>query len=232
MKRRWIRRKNETPAPVEHAGDVQSVFDRLDMVVINLDSRPDRLEKFTREMSRFGLENWTRLSAVNGRKEFPDLHPVIAATIGCSLSHISAVQQAEERKSDGLLICEDDLEFLVDKETLAFVITEFLEDPRLDVLAIQGSARGGSHHISPNLRIVVGFVGAACYIVKPHVAPYLSDLLAEGVALLRRGRQKGKNDIIWNQMQKRNFFFASPIGSFARQTEDYSDIEGRHLGPR
>jgi GR25 family glycosyltransferase involved in LPS biosynthesis len=208
------------------------VFERLDVVVINLDSRPDRLEEFTDEMSRLGIAPWRRLTAVDGRQEFPDLDPFYSGSIGCSLSHVVALDQAPWAGVDALMICEDDVEFLVDKNTLGSAIREFLDNPNLDVLALYGKARGGSHTISSNLRIVVGLVGTVCYVVKPHMAGVISGLFDKGVNDLRKGKRKGKSDILWNQLQARNYFFAAPIGGYAQNREGYSDIEGRLLGPR
>lgn len=232
LKARWNARAQTSPVVTAPVVDPDEVFARLDIVVINLDSRPDRLEEFTEEMSRLGIQSWRRLPAVDGRQEFPDLDPFYSGSIGCSISHVEAFEQAEWDGAEALLICEDDVEFLVDKATVAVAIQEFLDNPNLDVLALYGRARGGSHRISDNLRIVVGLVGTVCYVVKPHMTKVIGDLFTAGVADLEQGKRKGKSDVLWNRLQAKKYFFASPVGSYTRNREGFSDIEGRLLGPR
>lgn len=232
LKARWDRRARASTVVVTPVVDPDEVFARLDIVVINLDSRPDRLDEFTDEMNRLGVESWRRLTAVDGRKEFPDVDPFYSGSIGCSLSHVEAFEEAEWTGAEALLICEDDVEFLVDKATLAVAIQEFLDNPSLDVLALYGRARGGSHRISDNLRIVVGLVGTVCYVVKPHMTKVIGDLFTAGVADLQQGNRKGKSDVLWNRLQAKDYFFASPVGAYTRNREGFSDIEGRLLGPR
>jgi hypothetical protein len=145
---------------------------------------------------------------------------------------VEAFEQAEWDSAEALLICEDDVEFLVDKSTIALAIQEFLDNPSLDVLALYGRARGGSQRISDNLRIVVGLVGTVCYVVKPHMTKVIGDLFTAGVADLEQGKRRGKSDVLWNQLQAKKYFFASPVSSYTRNREGFSDIEGRLLGPR
>jgi len=232
LKARWDKRPDTTPVKPSPDWDPDTVFDRLDVVVINLDSRPDRLQEFSDETSKLGLTYWRRFSAVDGRQQFPDLDPFYSGSIGCSLSHVYAFDDAQWNSRDALLVCEDDVEFLVDKSTLAAAIQEFLENPNLDVLALYGRARGGSHHISDTLRIVVGLVGTVCYVVKPHMIEVIGDLFTQGVEDLKLGKRRGKSDVLWNQLQKKGYFFAAPIRTYARNREGFSDIEGRVLGPR
>lgn len=232
LKLRWNSRSRVPGASPAIKSEPEDVFSRLDIVVINLDSRPDRLAEITEEMERMNIPHWRRLSAVDGRKEFPKLNTFFAGSIGCSLSHVVALEEAKWSAVDAVLICEDDVEFLVGKEEISGAIREFLENPHLDVLALYGRARGGSHHISPNLRIVVGLVGTVCYVVKPHMATVIGQLFSEGVKDLQKNQRKGKSDILWNKLQKRKYFFAAPIDTFTRNREGYSDIEGKSLGPR
>lgn len=229
---RWNFRANKTPGSEVSKGPLNDVFERLNVLVINLDSRPDRLEEFRGEMARLGISSWKRLAAVDGRREYPDLPPFYSGSIGCSLSHVLALEQAQWDGVDALLICEDDVEFLVDKEKIGTVIEEFLANPHLAVLALYGRARGGSHRISANLRIVVGLVGTVCYVIKPHMANVVGDLFSYGVNDLLRSKRRGKSDILWHRLQERKYFFAAPIDSYTRNREGFSDIEGRLLGPR
>ena len=212
--------------------DPIKIFASLETVVINLNSRADRLKQFEEEIQKLRVPAWRRIEAVDGAENFPGLDPFYSGSIGCSLSHVEALKVARWDEIDGLLICEDDVEFVAPVEDISQLIEEFLSNPRLDVLALYGKAMGGSHQISNNLRIVVGLVGTVCYVVKPHMATVISDLFAQGVEDLQRGKRRGKSDILWKKLQKREYFFAAPITSVARNRAGFSDIEGRHLGPR
>lgn len=232
LRLRWGWTKQPEAFQLKERADPEDVFKRLEVIVINLDSRPDRLLQFTDEMKRIGIGAWRRLRAVDGREEYPDLHPYYSGSIGCSLSHVLAFREAKWDEVDAVLICEDDVQFLVDKPTLASAIDEFLDNPRLDVLALYGRARGGSHQISPQLRIVVGLVGTVCYVIKPHMASVVGDLFIRGVNDLERGNRRGKSDIIWNKLQRQTYYFAAPRKKYSQNREGFSDIEGRQLGAR
>ena len=232
LRQRWqhvgVESRPRSSAPV----DPVRVFASLETIVINLNSRADRLKQFEEEIQKLHIPAWRRVEAVDGAEHFPYLDPFYSGSIGCSLSHVQALQEARWDEIEALLICEDDVEFLASLEEISQLIEEFLSNPHLDVLALYGKARGGSHQVSNNLRIVVGLVGTVCYVVKPHMAPVISDLFAQGVEDLQRGKRRGKSDILWNKLQKRGYFFAAPITSVARNRAGFSDIEGRHLGPR
>lgn len=232
LRRRWNSLHNQPAHHNPNSTDSDEVFKRLDIVVINLKSRPDRLEEVSAEMARIGISRWRRLDAVDGRQQFPNLDPFYSGSIGCSLSHVLAFSEARWDECEALLVCEDDVEFLVDRETIAGAIREFLDNPNLDVLALYGKARGGSHQISDNLRIAVGLVGTVCYVIKPHMAEVIGELFTAGVADLQASKRRGKSDVLWNRLQARDYFFATPIGSYSRNREGFSDIEGRLLGPR
>lgn len=232
LKFRWKTRRIHKNSSVSSPSKSEDVFSRLNIVVINLDSRPDRLAEFKSEMSRMNISNWRRLPGIDGRREYPELDAFYAGSIGCSLSHAKALEDTNWSGKDGILICEDDVEFLVDRDEISHAITEFLDNPSLDVLALYGRARGGSHRISERLRIVVGLVGTVCYVVKPHMARVIEHLFLRGVEDLKKKDRKGKSDVLWDEIQKKKFFFAAPNETYAQNREGYSDIEGKTLGPR
>lgn len=92
------------------------------MLLINLDSRPDRLARFREQAAVVpALAGWQRLAAVAGTElpgygESPwfrggNRDRVWAGRAGCVLSHRSAIAQARERGWRSVLILEDDVEF-------------------------------------------------------------------------------------------------------------------------
>ena len=208
------------------------IFRALDFLVINLEDRHDRLELFAAQMHTLGIESWQRVPGTDGRAKFPEMPPFFAGSLGCTMSHIDALNSINPEAARASVICEDDAEFLINRGELAILITEFLGNPKLDVLALYGRARGGSHAVSPSLRVAVGLVGRVCYVVKPHMIPILIEEFERGIPLLKMGNRRGKGDQMWRRLQSRGHFFATPRITAVRNRAGFSDIEGKQLGPR
>ena len=239
QKRRRIRRlrlrfeESERRLPLSPSPTPRDdVFSGVNVVVINLDNRGDRLESVTGQLASVGITEWTRISAVDGKSVFPDLDPFFAGSAGCSLSHIEALEQGSFDAPEAVMVCEDDLEFIGSREQLSACVEEFLTSPNLDVLCIAVRARGGSHHVSKKLRVIIGGAGRGCYLVKPHMVTRLLDSYQAGMPKLMAGDRAGKGDRMWHPLQQKGSFFAAPIGQLARQGSGFSDIEGRDLGAR
>lgn len=227
---RWFTRLTIAPVPAEplDADGLAAVAIRA----INLDRRSDRLKKFSHEMKRLGVQNWTRIPAVDGKRKYVNLESVFAGSIACTESHIDALTLERPSGTRAVMVCEDDLEFLTHRAEIAALIKEFLENPLLSVLCLSGRARGGSFPISQKLRVSVGIVGRGCYIAKPHAIRPLIEAFQSGIPELTLGRVSGKGDRKWGRLQRRGYFFATPRYAVAQQGAGYSDIEDVELGPR
>jgi glycosyl transferase family 25 len=68
------------------------------VLYINLDSRTDRKERIEKVLRNFSYE---RITAIQ--------HKI--GSIGCSMSHIYAIEYAIKQKWDNVLIMEDDMEW-------------------------------------------------------------------------------------------------------------------------
>ena len=75
-------------------------FNELPKFVINLQSRPENLEKIRKELDYMGWD-WERFEAVN-RGNY----------MGCTLSHLEVIKIAKERGYDSVMVIEDDCTFL------------------------------------------------------------------------------------------------------------------------
>lgn len=84
---------------------LNDIFDRI--VVINLDSRTDRLEAFDAQAKRFGIK-YDRFSAVVANP------PKLPPTWACKESHICVMKQAIKDGVKRLLVFEDDALFVDD----------------------------------------------------------------------------------------------------------------------
>jgi len=213
-------------------GTSSNGLDAFDIVVINLKQRKDRLDSFAKQMESLEITKWRKIEAIDGRERFPDLKPFFSGSLGCTLSHINALRTSQNTNAVATLVCEDDAEFLLSREELDQIIGEFLSNSKLDVLALYGRARGGAHRISPNLRIAAGIVGRVCYAVKPHMVDTLIARFENGTTSLEEGKRRGKGDLMWQGLQYRKYFFATPTRAAVINSAGYSDIEGRDLGPR
>jgi len=196
----------------------------LDVTFINLESRPDRAAAIGEEFSKLGLPSPRRFDAVMSDN----------AMLGAATSHYAAIKQASlEAGARPIMICEDDLQFLCDRDTLEKIYCEFTGNPLVDVLClafiIKNTTRtttGEPVEVGPNLLISNEIITQACYILKPRaVMPVLSSLAGSG-ALLARGLPWAfaAGDVLWQRVQQGKLFFAIPKVRLGRQREGFSDI--------
>lgn len=95
--------------------------------VINLDSRPDRLQTISESLKQAGIVSWQRWPAVKpttytddmcrqfnieyAQKESLDVHKYILGALGCKLSHIECIKDAKEKGYQTIMVLEDDCVF-------------------------------------------------------------------------------------------------------------------------
>lgn len=152
-----------------------------------------------------------------------------SGTLGCTLSHISAI---EDSMTTGLpvLVCEDDLEFLVSPERLARIVDEFLGNSALDVLCLAYNARDVPAPIGSGLLCTTqNTQTTACYIAKPRAKRLLLEVWKDGLADLERGNMSGALDISWKKLQSSKLVFVVPAERAARQRPGFSDILEEHV---
>lgn len=91
--------------------DINTYFDNV--FLINLESRPDRLEKVSKKLKEFGIHT-ERFRGYDGKLLEPFVDPNILVRrtggyIGCLLSHLEIMKISQQRGYDKILILEDDL---------------------------------------------------------------------------------------------------------------------------
>lgn len=214
-------RKHEIPEAFKMEG--------LKTVVISLQSRVDRRAQFTHTMTDFGFTTFEFLDAIDGRINFPNLVPSKAATKGCSESHRLGLERFSSDGLDAVMVCEDDIEFLREKGKVEKVITEFMNDERLDVLCLSARVRGSSLAISEELSIATRIVTGACYIVKPAALEKLKTSFRESSRRVSQGKKKAALDQHWHKLQRGRLFFAVPNQKTVKIVAGYSDIQGKFL---
>ena len=72
--------------------DFSKYFDKI--YVINLDRRPDRYEAFQREMSKYGIENVERFSAIDGTTIMTNNMKLLLGELGVLESHLEIIKKS------------------------------------------------------------------------------------------------------------------------------------------
>lgn len=204
-------------------------MENLKTIVISLQSRADRRAQFAHAMSRFGHTTFEFLDAIDGRLNFPKLDAHKAATKGCSESHRLGLERFSSDEFGAVMVCEDDIEFLREKAQVEAVLTEFMNDSRLDVLCLSARVRGSKVAISEELSIATRIVTGACYVVKPSAIEKLKKSFRESSRRVSRGQKKAALDQHWHKLQRGRLFFAVPNQKTVKIVAGYSDIQGKFL---
>lgn len=110
-------------------------------------------------------------------------------------------------------------------------ITEFLNNPGLDVICIGNNIKDGGIRISDRLAITANTQTASCYLVKPLAIP----ALVESAMASLKSYQAGEPYYIyaydqkWKIAQRNKLVFCFPTTPLAHQEPGFSDIENTHV---
>ena len=197
---------------------------------INLDHRNDRKILVEEEFKKLGIDSFVRVPAI--------YTPDDGAT-GCLASHIKALETAPSG-NDAIWICEDDIEFKVDRNTLDSIIMSFMISDAA-VLCLGYNSRNEKEY-SPLLNYTKDVQTASCYIIKSAFRPILLNFWKSvlehrihGVvhtykyiymSLPIHKAEYEVSDQSWKVLQ--NFYlFVIPKKHYVIQRSSYSDIEQR-----
>jgi len=144
---------------------------------LNLDGQPERKEYMEEQFKEWEIENYTRISAYDGRDDdlsdiisgrYPDM--MTSGEIGCTTSHLKAIKHwMETSDSPYAIIMEDD----VDLQTVKnwdFTWSQFYSLIPYDWDVVQlAIICTGPLHIALHKRFVNDF-STACYMITRHHA--------------------------------------------------------------
>lgn len=188
---------------------------------INLEHRKDRLQHVQAELAKLGVVG-ERIHAVKSKM----------GAIGCTLSHIRAIETAKQREYEYVFICEDDITFL-NPEVLMTNLKKFSENDEInwDLLIIGGNNVPPYQKINDYCCRVFYCQTTTGYIVKNHYYDVLLKNFKESSQLLMRnmtpeGKRAFALDIYWKRLQMEDFWYMI-IPPTVTQYENYSDIEER-----
>lgn len=190
---------------------------------INLDHRTDRNESAIHELSKIGIHNPNRFSAIKHKK----------GSIGCHISHLEILKSARNRNLPYVTIFEDDISFLNPKETLEKLDRIVNSDIEWDVILLGGNNHPPYQKINEDCIKVNNCQTRTAYIVKKSYYDTLIDQWSyalEKLLVTKPGPEyeSYRGDQSWKILQKKdNFILITPINVV--QKESYSDIERKNV---
>lgn len=194
-----------------------NIYDMLDNnYYINLDHRTDRNESTIHELSKLGIKNPHRFSAIKKDN----------GAIGCFMSHLEVLKSVRNRNLPYVTIFEDDILFLEPKETLEKLDRIVNSDIEWDVILLGGNNYPPYQKINEGCIKVNNCQTTTAYIVKQSYYDTLINHWQKGLDKLieTNDHRKYALDQYWKILQKKdNFILITPINVV--QKESYSDIE-------
>jgi len=199
--------------PIKSLEDIKHSF------YINLDHRIDRKEIVEKELIKIGItaERFNAIKMDNG-------------AIGCTMSHMKLLQDAEKKKLEYILIIEDDIKFL-DPELFKKNINKFFETHQnnWDVILLAGNNIPPYEKIDDTCIKVSRCQTTTGYIVNGHYIKILLQNVKMGLTYLLNKPEEHKKyaiDKYWFLLQSVHRWYLI-IPPTVVQREGYSDIEKR-----
>jgi glycosyl transferase family 25 len=174
-------------------------MESLNIYVINLDQRTDRLEQITKELGDMGLKF----------KRFPAIKTT-PGILGCGLSHLAVLKEARDLGLKNVLIFEDDFKFLIGKEEFHEKIENFLRSESFDLVMLAYLVQKSEPVEGKAYIKVLNGQTASGYIVNERFYGKLIDLYEEAMPLLKSTGQHWNyaNDSVWKKLQPAADWFA------------------------
>ena len=174
---------------------------QLNILVINLDERTDRLQYIKKHLSELN-QSFIRISAI---------HMPFEGGRGCSLSHAKALLFAKEKKWEKVLILEDDAHLRKNFETLLETMFRELPDNWMAVFLGPGRVKKVTYHNSHLLRICQGDEG---YLTGSHAIIYRDTSYDMCIKALMNDSSESlihTDLILSNTIPKKNIFIPVPF---------------------
>lgn len=182
---------------------------------INLPKNTDRSSRVGRQFELLEIRDAQRFDGV----------PSENGALGCALAHINVLRNYPN-SAPAIMVCEDDVEFLVARSYLDTVLKEFFANPALSVLCLGFNSFGRTIDVSKNLLISRRIQTTSCYVVKAEAVHFLLKSFLESAEKLERGGDERiwAIDQHWTKLQGGKLFFAVPRIRVAKQAAGFSDV--------
>lgn len=193
--------------------DIKNIF------YINLEHRSDRKQHVEEQLTILGKkgERFNAIKMENG-------------AIGCSMSHLKLLQNAQQNKLDHILIIEDDIKFL-DPELFKAQFNKFINihGNNWDVILLAGNNMPPYEKIDDSCIKVTRCQTTTGYLVNGHFINPLITNIKMGLSNFIKNPENPNQfaiDKFWFILQKSNrWYLITPPTVIQRS--DYSDIEKR-----
>ena len=213
---------DESKIDVDYNRFYEIMKQSMNVVYINLDSRKDRKKLVEHEFHQTPpFVNLTRFSAVKMKNK---------GALGCSLSHISVLEDAMRKKLPYIVIIEDDFEFTMQPvnaiHSILIALSHLKDD--WDVLLLSASKPSlKKTKVNSFLSSVQKAQTTGAYIVNSRYYQILLDNFIEGAVKLEKDYSniaKFAIDMYWQKLQSKDkWFIIEPL--IAKQRKSFSDIE-------
>lgn len=192
------------------------------ILYINLEERTDRKEHTEEEFKKLGVSA-ERFNATRAK----------SGAVGCTISHIKALELAQSRDYPQVFICEDDITFLKPKTFLKNLkkFAECNDANDFDVLIVSGNNGLPFEELSEFHIKIMNCRTTTGYIVRKHYYDILINNFRTGLQQLIRNpdnRNSFALDMYWNILQKTGkWYLLIPVTVV--QYPSYSDVENRNV---
>lgn len=196
-------------------------FERV--IVISLVRRQDRRALITRELHSVGVHTFDFLDAV----ETP------CGPLGCTLSHIMAVQKCKDTRARTCLVLEDDFAFDQDPDTAVRYVNAFFGariSTDWDLIYLSSNVMVAKNTSNPLFLKVIDAQTTSGYAVNSHYYDELLHTYTSSAWLLNDGKCDAQSkslfaiDIFMKRKQPfGNWFVMQP--RLGKQRQGFSDIE-------
>ena len=197
--------------------DWETIVDGI--VYINLDTRPDRKKQLLQTLKKNNIQD----SLIH---RIPAVYERNCGHLGCTKSHIKALEYAEKQNWNTFLVLEDDFIFTDSPDTVLQKLKRVKYNYNWDCIML------ASHHINsikldkPYIEKVISASTTSGYIINRSYLPTLKrnyiegrDLLQADVDIYIKENPNGKIfetvhalDVHWNNIQKNDNWYLIQIG--------------------
>lgn len=190
-------------------------YSKIPYYYINLEDRIDRNIHILDQFNRFNITNYHRVSAIKENN----------GHIGCSKSHILAIEKFITSDKDIGILLEDDFEFIISSSLYYSILEHILNtDIEWDVILLSGNIKKQKKY-NQFLNICYESQTSSGYILNKR---YCKTLLTNFIEGLKNLEETGNHiyclDQNWKKLQNQDKWFVTNP-KCGKQRNDYSDIE-------
>jgi len=193
------------------------------ILYINLEHRVDRKKHILHEINKLGKDasHIHRIDAVKHSE----------GALGCSLSHIKALQYALDHPEwNTVLILEDDFTFHSNHtDEIVKAIDELYNHSEFDVCQLSYNPIGKFVDTTPPhmhiKKIIQALTSSGYFITKTYIPTLIQNLIESSNDMQTKGRcHSNCLDVYWCSLQSRDNWFCT-FPTIGYQYNNYSDIE-------